>query len=382
MRGTLDTHGSSTIIMHPLTPCITGPTTTGNHPSPLEQLGNSWLEGTSTGVHDEGPEHDPVDTTGSASAKGETNTPKFPWKIEHSSTTIRSASAGSGLTFATSHSSSFGRLDLAVNKTITSQQETSIDILSPNGDEPMERILTSETTNLDPLHNASSSSSPSLLLLCELEKYRYGPVHDDHQNRESRRLVPVSVQINRPRTLVSHFKMLRITDDHGTKATERQVSFHQVTIRRYPMIAGDNPACENGPPVTLDWSFEELPSLDLDDFESMRRRTRRQKLHHLLLSYVQRQRILFGIGYTEQEVLQVEKEARTARFQRHMTTLSLPISRIEEMIQSMRRKFQRQWKPTERQSKLEFNALMSKLLEEDAKRLSPSSSSCSTTTPP
>ena len=358
-------------------------TTTSDHHhcSLLEQPTTSLLEGASMCTH-----HSPEDDTGhSASAKSATTIPqKFPLKIEHSTNTIRSSSAGDGLASATlvCHGSSSGLLD--VNKNIASQQEeTTFDRLSSNGDEPLEDILhdmgTSETTNLVPQHEASPSSS--LLLLCELEKYRNGPLQNKNPKEEVCRQVPVTVQIHRPRTLVSQFNMLRITENDYEPKRKSQVSFHQVTIRRYPMIAGDNPACEYGPPVTLDWGFEELPSLDLDDFESMRRRTRRQKLHHLLLSYMQRQRILVGTGYTEQQIKQVEKEARTARFQRNMTRLLLPISKVEEMIQSLSRKIQRRWKATERQSKLEFNAILLQLREDDAKRLSQPSYASSTRQP-
>ena len=150
--------------------------------------------------------------------------------------------------------------------------------------------------------------------------------------------VPTSVQIHRAHAPRSASKRLRISEGGHF---HRQVSFHKVQIRRYAMVAGDNPSCQMGAPVTLDWGFEELPELDLDDFELTRVKTRRRKMHHLLLNYFQRRRILSGIGYSDEDIKKAENEASRERFKRTITRTFLPISRLEDMSESLRRKVKR-----------------------------------------
>lgn len=51
---------------------------------------------------------------------------------------------------------------------------------------------------------------------------------------------------------------------------QRSVSFNQVKIREYEMTLGDNPACKNGPPVTIGWKYSEEYVSCIDDYENLR----------------------------------------------------------------------------------------------------------------
>ena len=175
--------------------------------------------------------------------------------------------------------------------------------------------------------------------------------------------VPTSVQIQRARTPRSASKRLRLSEGGHLR---RQVSFHKVQIRRYAMVAGDNPSCQMGAPVTLDWGFEELPELDLDDFEVTRARTRRRKMHHLLLNYFQRRRILSGIGYSEEDIKKAEKEATRERFKRTITRTLLPISRFEDMSESLCRKVKRRINKAVQASEQELERSIQRLREKDS----------------
>ena len=175
--------------------------------------------------------------------------------------------------------------------------------------------------------------------------------------------VPTSVQIQRARTPRSASKRLRLSEGGHL---HRQVSFHKVQIRRFAMVAGDNPSCQMGAPVTLDWGFEELPELDLDDFEVTRARTRRRKMHHLLLNYFQRRRILSGIGYSEEDIKKAEKEATRERFKRTITRTLLPISRFEDMSESLCRKVKRRINKAVKASEQELERSIQRLREKDS----------------
>ncbi len=290
------------------------------------------------------------------------NSPTSPIKPHNPHGNVRSLSTESGATFATalSHNS---RMDW----TVTSHNENT-DPLSSDGDEDVLVVGLNASFNskmsLVPEEKDSIIETKHENENDEFHASRVGVDHD--YNVEMERKVPTSVQIHRSRIPICAMNSLLSTDS-GREL--RRVSFHEVKIRKYPMIVGDNPACQMGAPVTLDWGFEELPPLDLDDFEAMRSLTRRRKLHHLLLNYFQRRRILAGMGFTEEEIKHAEKDAGKFRRQRDVTRLFLPISKLQEIVQSLCRKTKRRMNKAERDTKEEFHETIRKLLQEDAKRI-------------
>jgi len=183
--------------------------------------------------------------------------------------------------------------------------------------------------------------------------------------------IPTCLRIHRAQAPRSVSKRLR-KSENGT--LHRQVSFHKVQIRRYAMIAGDNPSCQMGAPVMLDWGFEELPELDLDDFELTRCQTRRTKLRHLLLNYFQRRRILLGMGYSEEEMKETVQETNRERFKRSVTRYFLPISQLEEAAESLCRKVRRimskEMKMTEQEQKTWIRNLREKDAQDSISRTS------------
>lgn len=303
----------------------------------------------------ERPEH----SAGSLSDPEET-TISSPKKPDNPRIQARSTSTGSGVTCATALSHSSSRMDW----TITSHNENA-DGLTSDGDAVAEALgkMTLVQEEALPSHNTEPTiRHQSVEFQMEPIVHEFKSSMEEHCHRP----VPTSVQIHRalpPGSLSS--RMRRSTG--GT--VRRSVSFHQVQIRRYPMIAGDNPACQMGTPVTMDWGFEELPLLDLDAFEATRSQTRRRKLHHLILNYFQRNRILLGMGYTEEEIKETEKQVQKERFKRDLTKLTLPVAKLEEAVQSVRRKWRRKVNKAEKEEKSQFDALIRRLREEDSKRL-------------
>lgn len=125
----------------------------------------------------------------------------------------------------------------------------------------------------------------------------------------------------------------------GTSKRSREVSFHSLQIRYYPMILGDNPACSIGAPVQLGWDFVEEEKHDLDVFEVERRP--RRKLKHLVLSYYRRKDILLQAGYQEEEMRSLERQLGKLKRQRKTTGFFLPLQKMEEVAQSAGRKVRR-----------------------------------------
>jgi hypothetical protein len=134
----------------------------------------------------------------------------------------------------------------------------------------------------------------------------------------------------------------------GTQAaTEAQVLrratgvvFHEVQIRNYSQTIGDNPSVSYGPPISLDWGYEEVEPITLDEYEKNRgpRRSTRQ----MMLNYYNRKNLLtWRCGATEDEMKAAEKEGNKIKGQRSITKAFLPAQKFEEIFQSIRRKTQR-----------------------------------------
>lgn len=281
----------------------------------------------------------------------------------------RSASTESNATSTTSLMSVSDRMDW----TISSHHGENTDRSNSDGDEETERLcgaLMDSKMMLvredEPAEQFAAASTEAPFRKSCVEFMEETIVHELKPELQPDESVPTSVQIHRAYPPMSPSTRVRKSVG-GT--LHRQVSFHQVQIRRYPMIAGDNPACQMGTPVQLDWGYEELPALDLDDFEATRSQTRRRKLHHLILNYFQRNRILLGIGYTEEEIKQLEKEVSKERFRREVTKMVVPFWKIEDCVQSVRRKVKRRMNKEENEKKDELERTIRMLREQDATRL-------------
>jgi hypothetical protein len=134
----------------------------------------------------------------------------------------------------------------------------------------------------------------------------------------------------------------------GTQATtEAQVRrrttgvvFHEVLIRNYSQTIGDNPSVSYGPPICLDWEYEEVEPISLEEYEKGRgpRRNTRQ----MMLNYYNRKNLLtWRCGATEDEMKAAENEVNKIKGQRSITKAFLPAQKFEEVFQSIRRKTKR-----------------------------------------
>jgi hypothetical protein len=121
----------------------------------------------------------------------------------------------------------------------------------------------------------------------------------------------------------------------------RNVRFDEVRIRNYTMTLGDNPACSIGAPVQLDWDFDELPTLLLDDYEQFRQNKRRTNLNHLVLSSYKRLEILQNLGHSDHQLRQATKQAARIKSKRQVTVMFAPLWPVEHAFSSVGRKLKR-----------------------------------------
>ena len=100
-----------------------------------------------------------------------------------------------------------------------------------------------------------------------------------------------------------------------------------------------------GPPISLDWEYEQLPELDLDLYES--NRGKRRGMRQMMMNYYQRKNLLtWRYGITEEELKKAEKEANKVKRGRSLTKAFLPLQKVEDMVQSVGRKTKRMTKGT------------------------------------
>jgi hypothetical protein len=105
------------------------------------------------------------------------------------------------------------------------------------------------------------------------------------------------------------------------KKHTKEVHFGTITIRRYEQTLGDHPVCSIGPPVTLDWNYEEgdhRPTFDR--FERAKTGSRKVKL----LNYYTRVGILEANGFTERQLRKVTREVTKIQIQRKATSFLSP----------------------------------------------------------
>jgi hypothetical protein len=119
----------------------------------------------------------------------------------------------------------------------------------------------------------------------------------------------------------------------------REVSFKNVVVRGYCMTLGDNPSCSYGPPVCLDWKYEDMGIVTLEQYET--HRGKRRCLRQMVLSYYQRVEILEKAGHTQNEIKSVMKEVNKLKRQREITKLFAPVMGVESVLKSAGRKAKR-----------------------------------------
>jgi len=131
-----------------------------------------------------------------------------------------------------------------------------------------------------------------------------------------------------------------LSDSSDFCRVKNSVSFSSVIVREYDQTIGDHPSVSYGPPISLDWNYEEQASVELDDYECLR--GKRRSASQLMMSYwVRKDKLMYKFGYSEEEMKKAHKEAERAKLQRAVTKYFLPYSQVEDAITSGVRKAKR-----------------------------------------
>jgi hypothetical protein len=123
----------------------------------------------------------------------------------------------------------------------------------------------------------------------------------------------------------------------GVISASNRVKFGNVEVRLYQMILSDNPAVSAAPPVGLGWKYSVMNlNVSVDEWEHERRPIRRVT-HELVLPRRVRANIVFELGYTQQDIAEVNRSILRIKNQRKQTYHNLKLQGMEEFMEKMGR---------------------------------------------
>eukprot|EP00529_Nitzschia_sp_RCC80_P019898 CAMPEP_0113460756 /NCGR_PEP_ID=MMETSP0014_2-20120614/11162_1 /TAXON_ID=2857 /ORGANISM="Nitzschia sp." /LENGTH=430 /DNA_ID=CAMNT_0000352441 /DNA_START=303 /DNA_END=1595 /DNA_ORIENTATION=- /assembly_acc=CAM_ASM_000159 len=124
-------------------------------------------------------------------------------------------------------------------------------------------------------------------------------------------------------------------------SSPKNVRFSYVTIRNYDITMSDNPAVTAGPPIQLDWDYEQLPIIPIREFEHFRVPRRMKQSNRLFISPEFRRGILLRAGFSDDQIDSNQRAIAKVQKNRSLTCLSFPFYRVEYAVRSAGRKIQR-----------------------------------------
>ena len=168
-----------------------------------------------------------------------------------------------------------------------------------------------------------------------------------HNNRTTR-FGQAIMSPREPETLLStssstsSLDTLEDKDDELPKKTSR-IQWGNIQIREYNRIVGDNPETIVGPPLTLDWQYNEHELITIDEYEETR--PKRKVFWRLRLSSITRKNMLKNVfGIPESEIAAAEREVQIIRRLRQSTNKQGKLSSsVENAVQSAKRKIKRRF---------------------------------------
>lgn len=112
------------------------------------------------------------------------------------------------------------------------------------------------------------------------------------------------------------------------------IQYGNVEIREYSNTLGDHPACSDGPPISLDWSFRSRPlTMSIDDYEACR--GPRRDWPDLTIPKERRERILVRLGYSYEDILQAIVDKRCDQVARERTLCRLKYQAFDERMENI-----------------------------------------------
>jgi hypothetical protein len=96
------------------------------------------------------------------------------------------------------------------------------------------------------------------------------------------------------------------------------VSFDRIEIREYSLCLGNNPATTHGPPLSIDWDYNEAGTFQVDDYETTRP-PRRISKSMIVPGFVREEILLDQTDATKKQVNATITAVQADRHRRQMT---------------------------------------------------------------
>ena len=200
--------------------------------------------------------------------------------------------------------------------------------------------MTNTSTTMNTVYPSSSSSLTSCM-----KKVNPSNINDNTNNEDD----TITIRTESSSSLSSIESTTSSLNHHHeeqTKSTQQQnkprrnVQFTNLEMRFYNRILGDNPACSDGVPISLDWTYNtnHIYNISIDEYEIHRlpRRTRRQ----LKLSNVSRRNMMvYHFNYTHDDIDVATKKVQKYKKQREKTkAITKNGEKRIEIVQSLMKK--------------------------------------------
>ena len=119
------------------------------------------------------------------------------------------------------------------------------------------------------------------------------------------------------------------------------VKFNSIQVRYYDITLGDNPSCMHGPPVTLDWNYDEMEPVAVDSFEEGRGRPPHKRHQMLMLSRQRANLLKIAAGIADAEMIAVMDEMHKIQKKRRITNMTFPLFKLQNVVESAWKRWKR-----------------------------------------
>ena len=121
---------------------------------------------------------------------------------------------------------------------------------------------------------------------------------------------------------------------------KRRVNFDTIMIREFDRTLGDNPATTHGPPLTLDWQYEDVSPIKVDEYEE--NRAPRRITDQMMIPGNAREAILLTqTPTTKKQIQNMISQVRSSRYKRQSTVAMQDFEEWHEAFEFISRRFRR-----------------------------------------
>lgn len=142
------------------------------------------------------------------------------------------------------------------------------------------------------------------------------------------------------------------------------VKFGTVQIREYSRALGDHPSTSYGPPLTLDWDYDEAVLMNVDDYED-KRPPRRINKQMVVPGKTRESILLEQTAATKDEIKKSVNQVRAVRNQRRLTETFMELEDYHLVFEFLARRFRRMRRGVTKEKEQEMLWKQAKVMAEE-----------------